>query len=223
MSLIVTIDGASGSGKTALSKAVAGKLNATLLPSGLLYRLVALWHTQGMMVEAMPFFQIHNNLKIDVVADHMVVYWGLNNISAAIMDQSNALKASTMAKEGRVRAFLLDVQRSWPYENGLIAEGRDMGSIVFPNASVKFFITCAIHTRAKRRVQQLLGLGIHVKFEDVVREIAERDLQDQSREIAPLDRPDGAICMENDGDFDYMVEKIVRIALLHKGVMTSGS
>ena len=217
MSWVITVDGASGSGKTALASAIADKLNAPLLPSGLLYRLVALWQMQGIVLDNMPLTTLHSHLKIMQSQDQMQVIWRSENITGALMEPRIAEQASIVAQSEAVRYSLLDVQRAWPAERGLVAEGRDMGSVIFPDATIKWFVTCDIETRAKRRMQQLLGLGIHAKFDSVVQEILARDLRDQHRDIAPLQKPVGAICIENVKTLKEQVDEMVRVSLLRIG------
>lgn len=219
MSWVITLDGGSGSGKSSLAIAMAMKMNATLLPSGILYRLLAHWHTSGIAIADMPITSLHDQLQIKSVNGELVASWGGDNIMANLMSDNISQAASVLAQNEQIRQVLLDIQRHWPNENGLIAEGRDMGSVIFPSASVKWFVSCDIHTRAKRRVQQLLVLGIHVKFENVVKEILVRDQRDQSRNIAPLQKPEGSICIDNILDLDDQVNEMVRVSKLHLGAI----
>lgn len=219
MSWVMTIDGASGSGKTALATMLATRLNATLLPSGVLYRLLALWHEEGMELDQMPILSIHQHLGIKM-DNGLRVAWMGQDMTSRVMSDQTAHRASVLAQQEAVRHRLIGVQRAWPNTKGLIAEGRDMGSVIFPDAMLKWFVSCDAQTRAKRRVQQLLDHGIHANFGEVVQEILARDLRDQSRDIAPLHTPDGAICVENVRPITEQVDEMVRIFSLRIGAIS---
>ena len=208
MKVIITIDGASGSGKTTLSQRLAAALGGQLLPSGTLYRIVAYWDNLGIAVAEMPLLSLHKDITIDQHND--AIYYLDEDITERLYQPLITEKASIIAQNSDIRARLLSVQKHWPFEHILIAEGRDMGSVVFPDAMIKIFVTCSLKTRASRRFEQLLASGIHAKLDDVEAEIAQRDTRDQQRVHAPLIVPEGAVMWDNDArTIDEQVDNMV--------------
>lgn len=213
---IVTIDGASASGKSALAHQLALSLQATLLPSGVLYRLIAKWSKEGIEIDNMPFDSIINRFEIK----KSLFFLDNHNITDELMSEEISELSSKISSDQFVRDRLLGVQRAWPFEKHLIAEGRDMGSVVFPDAAVKWFVICPLEIRVQRRLKQLLGLGFHDKFEDVREKIIARDLRDSDRSIAPLVQPEGCIVLENTAVFSEHVNYMVSETILRLGVVS---
>lgn len=212
---VLTIDGPSGSGKSTLARRLSQCLHAEFLPSGLLYRLVGYWSLQGMSLEQMPWADLHTDLTFQ----NDQCFWQDRNMTVDLGQDQVAMVASKLAQSSAVRACLLPVQRAWRISSPLVAEGRDMGSVVFPNAEVKWFIECSLETRVKRRFQQLLDLGIHASLEDVAAEIIARDARDQARHCAPLQQPLGALILENDSwDLEAQVQCMLEASQRRLGV-----
>jgi len=196
---VVTIDGPSGSGKGTISRAVAQALGWHLLDSGALYRLVALAGTRaGLGVE--------DRRGHAALAAAMAVRFGTaadgseqveldgSDVTAAIRSEAAGQGASRVAAWPEVRSALLGRQRAFAEPPGLVADGRDMGTVVFPRAPLKIFLTATAEERARRRHKQLKDKGSGVSLPALSREIAERDARDQTRRVAPL-RPASDACL----------------------------
>ncbi|HVN42405.1 MAG TPA: (d)CMP kinase [Steroidobacteraceae bacterium] len=188
---ILTIDGPSGSGKGTISRLVAQRLGWHLLDSGALYRLVAL---SGVRAGVAPEDQEgHARLAatMDVVfgadarGDERVTLGG-EDVTAAIRSETAGQGASRVAAWPVVRQALLERQRAFAVAPGLVADGRDMGTVVFPEADLKVFLTASPDERAQRRYKQLKDKGSGVSLAALSREIAARDLRDSTRAVAPL-------------------------------------
>jgi CMP/dCMP kinase len=196
---VATIDGPSGSGKGTISRAVARKVGWHLLDSGALYRLVAL---AGMRAGAAA----DDARRHAALARAMQVTFGSgpdgteqvrlegSDVTAAIRSESAGQGASRVAAWPEVRQALLERQRAFAVLPGLVADGRDMGTVVFPGAALKIFLTATPEERALRRHKQLKDKGSDVSLPALSREIAERDLRDQTRKVAPL-RPAADACV----------------------------
>ena len=196
---IVTIDGPSGSGKGTISRAVARHAGWHLLDSGALYRLVAL---AGVAAgAASEDAQRHAGLaaRMDVSFGSELdggerVWLDGRDVTEAIRSEAAGQGASRVAAWPAVRAALLERQRAFARPPGLVADGRDMGTVVFPQADLKIFLTATPEERALRRHKQLKDKGSDVSLPALSREIAERDLRDQTRQVAPL-RPAPDACV----------------------------
>jgi CMP/dCMP kinase len=196
---IVTIDGPSGSGKGTISRAVARRSGWHLLDSGALYRLVALAGAEaGLGPDDVPR---HAQLARDMVVSFEVardgserVRLGGRDATAAIRSEEAGQGASRVAAWPAVRAALLERQRAFARAPGLVADGRDMGTVVFPEAALKIFLTATPEERALRRYKQLKDKGSDVSLAALSREISERDLRDQTREVSPL-KPASDACV----------------------------
>jgi CMP/dCMP kinase len=189
--LIVTIDGPSGSGKGTISRAVAKHTGWHLLDSGALYRLVAL---AGVLEGVAPDDQQgHARLagRMDVVfgvdpeGGERVILAG-RDVTGEIRSEEAGQGASRVAAWPVVRTALLERQRAFAVPPGLVADGRDMGTVVFPEAALKIFLTASPEERAQRRYKQLKDKGSGVSLAALSREITERDLRDSTRAVAPL-------------------------------------
>jgi len=185
--VVVTIDGPAGAGKSSVAKLLARRLGYRLLDTGAIYRSVALTaKTRGVdWSDANACGQIARDLDIrfDFVGEKNHVYVGSEDVTAAIRTPDVSQGASQVSAHPEVRAGLLELQRRLGAGGGVVVEGRDTGTVVFPNADAKFFLTANDEERAKRR---LLELGEKADFETVLREIRERDQRDASRDVAPM-------------------------------------
>ena len=199
---ILTIDGPSGSGKGTIARRVADHLGWRLLDSGALYRLVA--HAglkQGTPRDAeADFAQIaaHLNVVFGIGAQGEEQIW-LNGeeVSGAIRTEQAGEGASKVAAMPKVREALLARQRSFAAPPGLVADGRDMGTVIFPDAGLKIFLTASPEERAQRRYKQLKDKGLDANLAALSLEIAERDRRDASRPIAPLKPADDAVIVDS--------------------------
>jgi cytidylate kinase len=201
---IVTIDGPSGSGKGTISRAVASRVGWHLLDSGALYRLVAL---AGMAAGAAE----GDVARHAALAERMDVRFGVSpdgaeriwldgrDVTAQVRSEVAGQGASRVAAWPEVRTALLERQRAFARPPGLVADGRDMGTVVFPGADLKIFLTATPEERALRRHKQLKDKGSDVSLPALSREIAERDLRDQTRKVSPLKAAPDACLIDSTG------------------------
>jgi len=212
---VITIDGASGTGKGTVSQLVAKRLGWRFLDSGALYRVLAL----AAQKHSVAF---DNEKALDVLAEHLDVQFIAQDIefSSVILegeDVTDVIRsekignlASIIAALPAVRASLLSRQRAFREAPGLVADGRDMGTVVFPDAELKIFLLASPEERALRRYNQLKERGISVTLSDLIKELSERDRRDQERVVAPLKPAEDAIRIDTDKlTIDQVVERII--------------
>jgi len=181
---IITIDGPSASGKGLLARKLAKELDFILLDSGLLYRAYSYcFDKEKNHDSAMNFF---SQLTIEGVAGEMEVFEGNNNITQLLRHENVALSASKLSSLKETRENLIAFQRGLANDYGLIADGRDMGTVVFPDAATKIFLIADIEVRAERRFLELQNAGQGVNMRDLIEDIRFRDEADRAREISPL-------------------------------------
>jgi cytidylate kinase len=215
---IMTIDGPSGSGKGTVSRAAARALGWALLDSGALYRLVALAGRQaGVGLDDGPgLAQLAKASDIRFgsgPSDQEVVWLDGKEVTGAIRTEQAGNDASKVAAIPVVRAALLERQRRFAVSPGLVADGRDMGTVVFPQAEVKIFLTASAAERAARRHKQLKEKGVAATLAALSLEIAERDQRDMNRAIAPLVPSADAILLDTTGmSVDAVVERVLGVA-----------
>jgi cytidylate kinase len=193
---VITIDGPTASGKGTISRLLAERLGWEMLDSGALYRLVALKALQQNLALDSERDLAQMALELDIRfgsaeddmqgAKETQVFLDGENVTLAIRTEQCGAAASKVAALPMVRSALLDKQRAFRRPPGLIADGRDMGTVVFPDAQVKIFLTASAQERAKRRYNQLIEKGVSVNLSDLFEEIAERDKRDSNRSTAPL-------------------------------------
>ena len=199
--MIVTIDGPSGAGKGTLSQLVAKQLGYHLLDSGALYRLVALsaYKLNVNISDEQAVAEIASRLdvKFDVAGESTLILLAGENVTDAIRQESVSMNASVVAAYPKVRAALLQRQKDFAQAPGLVADGRDMGTTVFPGAQVKIFLTASAEARAERRYKQLSQKGVDVDIAEIVRDIKARDDRDSQREASPLKPADDALVLDS--------------------------
>ncbi|MFC5707278.1 (d)CMP kinase [Aeromonas eucrenophila] len=201
MAPMMTIDGPSGAGKGTLCQLLAEKLGWHLLDSGAIYRvlaLAALHHDVEIDAEA-ALVPLAANLDVQfqVEGDQVKVVLEGEDVSRTIRSQEVSDAASKIAVFPRVREALLRRQRAFRQQPGLIADGRDMGTVVFPEAEVKIFLDASAEERAQRRYKQLQDKGFDVNFERLLTEIRERDDRDRNRAVAPLKPAEDALVVDS--------------------------
>jgi CMP/dCMP kinase len=214
---VVTIDGPSGSGKGTISRAVARHAGWHLLDSGALYRLVALAGAQGGLdpqdVKAHTRLAGTMNVAFDVAADgsELVTLDGMD-VTQELRSESTGAGASRVAAWPELRTALLARQHAFALPPGLVADGRDMGTVVFPNADLKVFLTASPEERALRRYKQLKDKGSDVSLPALSREIAERDSRDSTRAVAPLKpAPDAEVIDSTGLTIAQVVDRVLEI------------
>src|SRR5580658_4032230 len=214
MVTVVTIDGPTSSGKGTISRTVAARLNWHLLDSGALYRLVALSGQQlGLEPDNIPgHTELAAGLDVDfgAVQDEEQIWLKGQDVTAAVRTAAAGMGASRVAAWPAVRSALLERQRRFAREPGLVADGRDMGTVVFPAAALKVFLTASPEERARRRYKKLKDKGTAVSLAALSREIAERDLKDSTRAVAPLrPAPDAHVIDSTHLNIQDVVEQVL--------------
>jgi len=198
--IVVTIDGPAGAGKSTVAKRLAAALGYRLLDTGALYRAVALsaqrrdvpWEdgvSLGPLAAAL-------DVRFELDGDLNRVFLDGDDVSEAIRTPDMSRGASIVSAHPPVRDGLLDLQRRLGADGGVVVEGRDTGTVVFPAAGAKFFLTASPRVRARRRCDELLAKGTQVDFEATLAEIIERDERDSNRAVAPLTQADDAVFVD---------------------------
>ncbi len=214
---VVTIDGPSGSGKGTVSRAVARSLGWGLLDSGALYRLVALAARRSGValddVASLSALAARFDIRFGAgPRDEEIVWLDGAEVTGDIRTESAGNDASKVAAFPAVRAALLERQRAFAVPPGLVADGRDMGTVVFPGAEVKIFLTASQEERALRRHNQLKQKGVAATLAALSREIAERDERDISRAASPLVASADAVLLDTTGmPVDAVVGRVIAI------------
>ena len=198
---VITVDGPAASGKTSLTQALAVRLSYKMLISGILYRGVAYRvQTQKIPMDSRDgLLTAIRSLHISFQSDgrELKVLLDGDDVSSAISTETCAELASQLATMEDVRAALIDYQRSFCVLPGLVAEGRDMGTVVFPDAGLKIYLDASVSSRARRRYEQLRQKGIDVKIEKVFQQINKRDECDRLRTASPLKPAADAVLVNN--------------------------
>jgi cytidylate kinase len=215
---VITIDGPSGAGKGTVARIVADQLGWHLLDSGAIYRVlaVAIQHHQLSLDDEEALIPIAAHLdvqfQISSVGEAKVILEG-ENVTDIIRTEEIGELASKVAAFPRVREALLRRQRAFSVSPGLIADGRDMGTVVFPQAEVKIFLTASAEERAQRRFNQLKEKGFDVNIDRLLTDIRQRDERDQNRKVAPLVPAEGALMIDStDFSITEVVNKILTFA-----------
>ncbi|MGD8108950.1 (d)CMP kinase [Vibrio sp. TRT 21S02] len=212
---VVTVDGPSGAGKGTLCMLLAKKLGFQLLDSGAIYRVLALaaiHHGVDINSEdALVPLATHLDVQFIAEGDLVKVILEGEDVSGELRKEETGMAASKVAAFPRVREALLRRQRAFAEGVGLVADGRDMGTVVFPQAEVKIFLDASAEERANRRLKQLQGKGLDVKFDDLLSEIQERDHRDRNRSVAPLRPAEDALLLDSTTmSIDEVVEKALQ-------------
>ena len=195
MDKILTIDGPSASGKGSLTRAIAIALNFKVLDSGLLYRAYAYFYEKGVTTDHIS--KKIQGLSFRFNSGDVQVFDGIEEITSLLRSENTAKTASALSSQKETRKNLLDIQRSFYNGNGLVADGRDMGTVVFPNARLKIFLTASSEVRAKRRHIELQNRGQEVNMRDLIEDIEERDLRDRTRTLSPLIPAEDSIVIDS--------------------------
>ena len=199
---VITIDGPSGTGKGTLCSRISRWLNWNLLDSGALYRILALLAQRENIAvsDAAGVAALAQGLSVQFISadgdEPVQVILNGEDVGPRIRQEDCGNAASTLAAHGAVREAILGWQRDFQRPPGLVADGRDMGTVVFPNAELKVFLTANPLERAKRRYKQLNAKGINVRFPQLEGSIAERDKRDKQRILSPLKPADGAVVID---------------------------
>lgn len=220
---IITIDGPSGSGKGTISRALARRLGWHFLDSGALYRAVA-WACLARGVDpadsgAAAAVARTARITFTEQAGELQLSVDGTDVSVAIRSEACAAAASVVAAAPEVRAALLEVQRAFARPPGLVADGRDMGTVVFPSAELKVFLDASREERAQRRHKQLKEKGFEATIQDLLRDLEERDRRDRSRAVAPLVPAPDAVVIDSTGrSVDDVLAQVRALARERLGV-----
>ena len=216
MTKIITIDGPSGSGKGTVSRMIADKLSFNYLDSGALYRLLTIAASRRKVdtndVTALSMLAEHMDIRFITSADgHFKALLEEENVTDEMRTENTGVRASKIAAYNEVRGALLKRQRSFACGEGLIADGRDMGTVVFPEADLKIYLTASIDERANRRYKELIEKGEDVNLRALAEQVRARDERDMNREVSPLVAAEDAIEL----DSSLMNAKEVLETVLH--------
>lgn len=213
MSYVVTIDGPAGAGKSSVAKEAASRLGIKYLDTGAIYRAIALilYESEVRPVDDYIMREALSKIKIELRGKEVLVN-GFD-VSGEIRTQMVDELASIYSAVPSVRKALLGLQKEQKNHGSIIAEGRDVGSVVFPDAKVKFFLTASPEARAKRRYSERISKGKDADYDEILQSIIERDKNDSSREVSPLTVPDGAIYLDTsdmtqEEAVNFIIEKV---------------
>jgi len=212
---VITLDGPGGAGKGTVCLLLAEKLGWHILDSGSLYRLTALEALQKEVTAETQLIEIAENMDIKYLPDgaRLKILLHGRDVTDAIRAEKVGSRASEIAAIAGVRQALLQRQRSFAMPPGLLADGRDMGTVVFPRAQLKIFLTASSEERAKRRYKQLKEKGIDANLPDLVDELEARDKRDSERTAAPLKAADDAVLLDTtEMSIDEVVNQVLRMA-----------
>lgn len=217
MSVAIALDGPAGAGKSTIAKRVAKQLDFIYVDTGALYRTIGLACTRE-GVEPTASKEVDNLLKkINVELtfndkNEQIVLLNKEDVSGEIRTPQASMMASKISAVKSVRAYLLDLQRNMAKTNNIIMDGRDIGTVVLPNANVKIFLTAKAENRAERRYNELLEKGMKVNYDDILKDVLERDYNDTHRKESPLKKADDAVVVDTtELDFEQSVKKIISV------------
>jgi cytidylate kinase len=221
---VITLDGPGGAGKGTIAKLVARHLGWHLLDSGALYRLTALSALKndvGLEDEA-ALIKLAAGLDVEFLVTpelEIQVLLAGENVGGQLRTEEAGAAASRVAALAGVRTALLERQRQFQQPPGLVADGRDMGTVVFPDAPLKIFLTASLEERARRRYNQLKEQGVSANIQSLLQELAERDERDANRKVAPLRPAEDAIILDStELGIDEVFDRVVSLATLRIGV-----
>ena len=182
---VITVDGPSASGKGSLARKIAQIFDLAILDSGSLYRLYVFFLEEGIDLRSIPKI-IKTNIEFKITQDDLRISHLKDDITDKLRSEKIAVKASELSSLAEVRDALFDIQRAFYTHKGLVADGRDMGTVVFKDAKLKIYLTATVEVRARRRYLELQKRGQEVNMPALIADIEQRDLKDSSRELSPL-------------------------------------
>lgn len=217
MPIAVALDGPAGAGKSSIAKKAAKALDYIYIDTGALYRTIGLAASRN-NIEPTPSQEVDDllsKIKVELtfnVKGEQVVLLDNEDVSGLIRTPEASMMASKISAIPSVRAYLLDLQRNMAKTHNVIMDGRDIGTVVLPDAQVKIFLTASPEIRAERRYKELLEKGMDVNYDDILKDVIERDYNDTHRETAPLKPAEGCVVVDTtDINFEQSVEKIISV------------
>ncbi len=212
--MIITIDGPAGSGKSTVARILATRLDLPYLNSGAIYRAVTMVVVDSSvsfddreavseLIRGLPF-------RVEEGEERTRFYLGERDVTDRIKDPDVTAEIHRIANDGGFRTLLVPLQRRWAEGRGVVSEGRDMGTVIFPEAEVKFFLDAPVEERARRQHRELLARGIESDYEQLLERVRERDGHDRNRDVAPLKAAADAIRVDTGGlTIDGVVEVLL--------------
>lgn len=217
MSVAIALDGPAGAGKSSIAKRAAKALDYIYVDTGALYRTIGLAATRK-GVEPKPSTEVDkllSEITVDLTFNdkgEQIVLLDGEDVSGLIRTPEASMMASKISAVPSVRVYLLDLQRNMAKSHNVIMDGRDIGTVVLPDAKVKIFLTASPEARAQRRYKELCEKGMDVKYEDILNDVITRDYNDSHRETAPLKPAEGCVMVDTtELDFEQSVEKIISL------------
>ncbi len=217
MSIAIAIDGPAGAGKSTIAKMAAKELSFIYVDTGALYRAIGLYVFRNGVdsKDTVKIIEMLEDIKVELAFNdkkEQIVLLNGEDVSSFIRTPEISMYASDVSAIPEVRAFLLDLQRNMAKTNNIIMDGRDIGTVVLPDAKVKIFLTASAEVRAKRRYDELIEKGMGVKYEDVLSDVITRDYNDSHRETAPLKPADDSVIVDtSELNLEQSVEKLISI------------
>ena len=217
MSIAIAIDGPAGAGKSTIARLAAKELGFIYVDTGALYRAIGLSASRRSLTaeDKDAIIEMLTAIKVELAFNEkheQIVLLDGEDVSGLIRTPEISMMASAVSAIPVVRAFLLDLQRDIAHTNNVIMDGRDIGTVVLPDAKIKIFLSASPECRARRRYDELIEKGMDVKYEDILSDVIARDYADSHRDIAPLKPADDAIMVDTSGeDLETSVNKLLTI------------
>ncbi|MBQ1474344.1 MAG: (d)CMP kinase [Ruminococcus sp.] len=217
MSIAIAIDGPAGAGKSTIARLAAKELGFIYVDTGALYRAIGLAASRRSLTaeDKDAIIEMLTAIKVELAVNEkheQIVLLDGEDVSGLIRTPEISMLASAVSAIPEVRAFLLDLQRDMAHTNNVIIDGRDIGTVVLPDAKIKIFLSASPECRARRRYKELIEKGMDVKYEDILSDVVARDYADSHRDIAPLKPADDAIMVDTSGeDLETSVNKLLTI------------
>lgn len=208
----VAIDGPAGAGKSTIARAISREISFVYVDTGALYRAIGLYMIKNRIDGDKSIVSTLNKVKVDLkfVDNEQKIFLCGEEVSGEIRTPEVSMMASRVSAILAVREFLLDLQRDLAKKNNVIMDGRDIGTVILPDADVKIFLTASLEKRAQRRYKEMLEKGIDVTYDEILSDIKKRDYDDSHRKVAPLKPAADAILVDTS---DYSLEESIKLVL----------
>lgn len=222
MSFNIAIDGPAGAGKSTIAKKLAKDLGYIYVDTGAMYRAMAYFLiTQGVDAENTALLEEtcqKADISIQYVDGEQIVLLNGENVNHVLRTEEVGKMASVSSANGKLREKLVELQQTLAAKENVVMDGRDIGTVVLPNADVKIFMTASVEVRAKRRYDELVAKGESADLEVIAKDIEERDYRDSHREVSPLKQAEDAVLLDtSDLDIEQVTEKMKELVLQKKG------